>query len=210
MTDPATLRPVWRGLTVALLTLAVLLGLAPAAAAHVAVDSAGPNGDGTATVTLSWNHSCTPEAATTGVDVAAGPGVSFTGASTDIAGWTSTVNPSSVTFTGPGVPTGEKVSVAVTARIEGTAGEAITFPAVQHCRDQAGGDQQSAWTDPDPASEHPAPSLVATTALLAPAPLAEPTSGADITQVLTGIVLLAAVLGVLGFVAERRAQRRPG
>ncbi|HEY7815851.1 MAG TPA: DUF1775 domain-containing protein, partial [Nakamurella sp.] len=184
-----------RTLTVAALTLTAILGLAPAAAAHVAVDSASPNGDGTTTVTLAWNHSCTPGTATTGVDVTGGAGVTFTGASTAIPGWTDTVDPRTVTFTGPDVPTGQQVSVAVVARITGTPGSTITFPTVQHC-----GQAQTGWTDPDPSSDHPVPSLIATAAVLAPQPTtADATSGADITQALTGIVLLAAALGVAGF-----------
>lgn len=210
MTDPTARRRFSRGSTVAALILAALIGWAPVAAAHVAVDSARPNGDGTTTVTLSWDHSCTPDTATTGVDVTAGPGVTFTGGATGIAGWAASVEPGAVTFGGPGVPTGEKVSVDVVARIEGAPGATITFPAIQRC-----GDRQSAWTDPDPAAEHPAPSLIATAALLEPvanaAPAgADPVSGADITQVLSGIVLLAAVLGTVGFLAQRRAQRHSG
>jgi uncharacterized protein YcnI len=204
-----------RGSAVVLLALATLIAVAPAAAAHVAVDSARPNGDGTTTVTLTWNHSCSPASVTTGVDVAAGDGVSFTGASTDIAGWTAAVDPDSVIFTGPGVPTGEQVSVAVEARISGTPGSTITFPAIQHCRDQQT-DLRSDWTDPDPAADHPAPSLIATAAVLTPttttaaavAAAAEPPSGADITAVLTGIVVLAAALGTIGFLGHRRTDRR--
>ena len=189
-----------RGLTLAALILTALIGSAPAAVAHVAVDSASPNGDGSTTVTLTWNHSCTPTTATTGVDVTAGTGVTFTGASTAITGWTYTVNPDTVTFTGPAVPTGQQVSVAVEARIIGTPGSTITFPTTQHC-----GDQQTGWADPDPASDHPAPSMIATAAVLAPTEATtDSTSGADITQVLTGIVLLAAALGAAGFIAHRR------
>jgi len=193
-----------RGLTLAALTLTALIGLAPAAAAHVAVDSASPNGDGTTTVTLTWNHSCTPTTATTGVDVTAGTGVTFTGASTGIDGWTYTVKSDAVTFNGPAVPTGQQVSVAVRARIAGTPGSTITFPTIQRC-----GDQQTGWTDPDPASDHPAPSMIATAALLAPTDATTaPTSGADITQILTGIVLLATALGVAGLIAQRRIQQQ--
>lgn len=83
--------------------VAALIWLAPAAAAHVAVDSASPNGDGTTTVTLVWDHSCTPETSTSGVTVSAGPGVEFTGATSDLPGWSATVDPSTVAFSGPGV-----------------------------------------------------------------------------------------------------------
>lgn len=193
-----------RILTVGALTLTLLIGLAPAAAAHVAVDSASPNGDGSTTVTLSWNHSCTPGTATTGIDVTAGPGVGFAGAATSIPGWTYAVEPDTITFTGPDVPTGQQVSVAVDARITGTPGATITFPTIQHC-----GDQQAAWTDPDPASDHPAPSLIATAAVLAPQATApDADSGADITQVLTGIVVLAAALCATGVVMQLRIRSR--
>ncbi len=192
-----------RVLNVAALTVITVIVAAPAAAAHVAVDSAAPNGDGTTTITLTWNHSCSPDAPTTGVDVTAADGVTFTGASTGIPGWTSTVEPGSATFAGPGVPTGQQVSIAVVARITGTPGSTIMFPAIQHC-----GDQQTGWTDPDSSAEHPAPSLIATAAVLAPVATAiEPTAGADITQTLTGIVLLAGVLGTIGYVANRATRR---
>ncbi len=120
-----------------------LIALAPAAAAHVAVDSAAPAGDGTSTVTLVWDHSCTPETGTTGITVSAGPGVEFIGGTTDLAGWWATVDASTATFGGPAVPTAQRAAVAVTARITATPGASVTFPSVQHC-----GDRQVAWTDP--------------------------------------------------------------
>lgn len=204
MTGPRPGRMILRrGLTLIALTLTALIGLAPAAGAHIAVDSVSPNGDGTSTVTLVWDHSCTPDTTTTGVDVAAGDSVTFTAAATDVAGWTFTVDPETVSFTGPGIPTGQEATIDVVARVTGTPGETITFPSIQHC-----GDQQTGWTDPDPSAEHPAPSLIATAAILTPAaPAAEPTAGADITQVLTGILLLAAALGAAGFLAHRRTRR---
>lgn len=200
-------RAISRGLTraAALLGLvaALTLALAPAAAAHVAVDSATPNGDGTSTVTLVWDHSCTPDAATTGVTVSAGSGVEFTGASTDVAGWTATVEPSTVAFSGAGVPTGQRAAVRVTARITAAPGATVRFPSVQLC-----GDQQTAWTDPDPSAEHPAPTLIATGAIAAPATGNAASNavdeGADLGQVLTGVLLLTVALGATGVLVTRR------
>lgn len=188
-------------------TVAALIGLAPAAAAHVAVDSAAPNGDGTTTVTLVWDHSCSPDDATTGVTVSAGPGVEFTGGASDLAGWSATVDPATVVFAGPAVPTGQKAAVTVTARITAAPGSTVTFPSVQQC-----GDRQTGWTDPDPSADHPAPSLIATAAI-ATAPAADSTAaadldaGADLGQVLTGVLLLAAAAGAVGMVVTRRAGR---
>ncbi len=193
-----------RAATVIALAVAALLGTAPAAAAHVAVDSATPNGDGTTAVTLTWNHSCTPDSSTTGVRVDAGDGVQFTGAGTDLDGWSSTVEAGTVTFTGPPVPTGQQATVTVTARITATPGSTVTFPSIQLC-----GDQQTGWTDPDPSSDHPVPSLIATAAVVAPAPsTAPPTAGADIGEALLGVLLLAAVLAGVGVTAARAANRR--
>lgn len=184
---------------------AAMVALAPAAVAHVAVDSASPNGNGTTTVTLVWDHSCTPETPTTGVTVSAGPGVEFTGAANDLAGWSASVDPSTVSFTGPPVPTGQRAEVTVTARITADPGATVTFPSVQQC-----GDQQTAWTDPDPAAEHPAPTLIATAAIATPATAAAPAGseegdgGADLGQVLTGVLVLAGLLAAVGVLVTRR------
>lgn len=184
--------------------VAVLIGLAPAAAAHVAVDSAAPNGDGTTTVSLVWDHGCGVDDATTGVTVSAGPGVEFTGGASDQPGWSATVDPATVAFAGPAIPTGQRAAVTVTARITAAPGATVTFPAVQQC-----GDRQTAWTDPDPSAEHPAPTLIATAAIAA-APAAVPTdadeldAGADLGQVLTAVLLLAAGWGAVGVMVTRR------
>lgn len=184
-------------------TVAALLGLAPAAAAHVAVDSAAPNGDGTTTISLVWDHSCSPDDATTGVTVSAGPGVEFTSGASDLVGWSATVDPSTVAFSGPAVPTGQKAAVTVTARITATPGSTVTFPSVQQC-----GDRQTGWTDPDPSADHPAPTLIATAATAtAPAAAADLDAGADLGQVLTGVLLLAAAVGAVGMAVTRRTDR---
>lgn len=180
--------------------VAALIWFAPAAAAHVAVDSASPNGDGTTTVTLVWDHSCTPETSTSGVTVSAGPGVEFTGAASDLPGWSATVDPSTVAFSGPGVATGERAAVTVTARITADPGATLSFPSVQYC-----GDRQTAWTDPDPAAEHPAPELIATAAIAAaPAAAEQADAGADLGQVLTGVLLLMAGGAAVGVLVVRR------
>ncbi|HEY5882632.1 MAG TPA: hypothetical protein VIU11_27225 [Nakamurella sp.] len=106
-----------RLMLVAGLMVGALVGLAPAAAAHVAVDSATPNGDGTTTVTRSGTTVARRGRPPPGVTVSAGDGVEFTGAGTDLAGWTTDVDPTTVTFTGPGIPTGQRSSVTVDARI---------------------------------------------------------------------------------------------
>ena len=187
------------GFVVGLVAVASV-ALAPAAAAHVAVDSAAPNGDGTTTVTLVWDHSCTPDTSTTGVTVSAGQGVEFTGAASDLAGWSATVDPSTVSFAGPAIRTGQQAEVTVTARLTADPGATITFPAVQSC-----GDQQTAWTDPDPSGEHPAPMLIATAAIATPAAAGQdPGGGADLGQALTGVLLLAAALVAVGVVVTRR------
>lgn len=183
-----------------------LIALAPAAAAHVAVDSAAPAGDGTSTVTLVWDHSCTPETGTTEITVSAGPGVEFIGGTTDLAGWSATVDASTATFGGPAVPTAQRAAVAVTARITATPGASVTFPSVQHC-----GDRQVAWTDPDPAADHPAPTLIATAAIATPPATADPAApadaGAGLGAALTGVLALAAGAAAVGVLVTRRASR---
>lgn len=187
---------------VAAASTAALIGFVPAAAAHVAVDSAAPTGDGTTAVTLVWDHSCDRDDATTGVTVSAGPGVEFTGAATDLAGWSATVDPATVVFAGPAVPTGQRAAVTVTARITAAPGSTVSFPAVQQC-----GDRQTGWTDPDPSAEHPAPTLIATAAIAtapAAAASADLDAGAELGQVLTGILVLAAGCGAVGVMLVRR------
>lgn len=211
---------------------AVLVVLAGPAAAHVAVDEAAPNGDGTTTVTLAWNHSCSSDAATTGVRVTAGTGVEITGAATSLEGWNAVVDSGEARFSGPELPTDRLADVEVTVRITGLPGDRVLLPAIQEC-----GTQRLAWTDPEPGSEHPAPSLIATAALLddaSPTPATSPTpsrsgegdgadagrdtavgaaagagagagSGADMTQALGGVMALAVVLAVVGVASQRRA-----
>lgn len=144
--------------------VAVAMVAAPAGAfGHVAIDQATPNPDGTATITLSWKHGCAGGAATTGIDITAGQGVEIIAAGSAIPGWNADVGPGSVRFAGPAVPTHETGTVIVTARVTGSPGESVQLPAIQRC-----GDQQVAWTDPDAAAEYPAPTMIATAAIISP------------------------------------------
>ncbi|GIJ80940.1 Uncharacterized protein YcnI [Micromonospora phaseoli] len=174
------------------------LGTAPAAA-HVEVAGAQPNGDGTATLTFGFDHSC-DDSPTTEMVVTLPTGVTATATVTP-GGWSAGVAGDRVTFTGAGLETGE---LGVTVRIVARPGDTLHFPALQRCAD--GGSY--AWIDITADSEHPAPRLVATNAVLAahpdatgnPTPTAAADRGATLPQalaVLAGFVAAAAAAGAV-------------
>lgn len=78
----------------------------------------------------------------------------------------------------------------------------MTFPAIHQC-----GDTQIAWTDSDPTSDRPAPTAVATEAIATPH-TAAPNSGADLGQVLTGILALTIALAAAGATVAGRPRTR--
>ncbi len=186
----------------------LVLGAVPAAA-HVEVASAQPNGDGTTTLTFSFDHSC-DDSPTTELVVALPDGVTASG-TVPPEGWTATVAGQRVTFTGPGRETAE---VGVTTRIVARAGDTLTFPVLQRCADGGSYD----WIDITADSEHPAPRLIATNAVLAEQPQVpaappdaaaggtEPTQGGGATlgQASAVVVTFVAAAALAGFVTVRR------
>ncbi|MEV2240683.1 DUF1775 domain-containing protein [Micromonospora sp. NPDC049891] len=184
------------------------LGAAPAAA-HVEVAGAQPNGDGTTTLTFSFDHSC-EDSPTTELVVALPDGVTASD-TVPPEGWSATVAGDRVTFTGPGRETAE---VGVTARIVARAGDTLHFPVLQRCTDGGSYD----WIDVTADSEHPAPRLIATNAVLAaqPEPSAAPPvavaggaartqgGGATLGQASAVVVVFVAAAAVAGFVSVRR------
>lgn len=191
-----------RRLVVVIAVATVALLVPTTAWAHVTVDSTRPNGDGTTTVVLSFDHSCT-DSPTVSLDVAAADGVEFLSGSTAIPGWTvDVIQPTRVTFLGDPVASGEAAQVEIVARITGVPGQPVRFPTEQRC---ASGDRYS-WTDTAPGAEYPAPEVIATAAILSPSAVPAE-SGAGRTEVLVGIAAVTIVLGAAGAVAASGPRR---
>jgi uncharacterized protein YcnI len=172
-------------------TVACLVVGAVPAAAHVEVAGAQPNGDGTATLTFAFDHSC-DASPTTELVVALPEGATATDTVAP-AGWSGAVAGNRVTFTGPGLETAE---VGVTTRLVGRPGDTLHFPVLQRCADGGSYD----WIDLTADSDYPAPRLIATAAVLAAAPEsgADPVAAAGDTGAGQGGATLGQALGVLG------------
>lgn len=194
--------------TTALLALAPLavasLWLAAPAAAHTQLAGAQPNGAGATTLTFTFDHGCA-DADTTELSVDMPEGAIAGQATGQPAGWSAEVLPSRVVWTGP--PVGEEqiaageAEFAVLVRLTGTVGQTFWFPAVQRCAD---GDSYE-WLATEADAERPAPSLIATNAVLAPLPSAESAqapagaSGASLPQAVVAVGLLVLGAGLAGY-----------
>jgi uncharacterized protein YcnI len=188
-------------LTVVAATAAVA-GSAQPAAAHVVLDNAVPNGDGTTSLVFAFDHGC-EELATTVLEVTTPEGVTVHSATSSQTGWESTAGDSTVTWQGPAIPSGEKAQFTVVASLTGQPGQSLAFPSIQRCE----GGATSEWVDPE-GSENPAPVLIATAAVLQPPePPASSGGSAGTGQILIGIAGLV-VLG--GAVGATRGRRSPG
>ncbi|WP_265521536.1 DUF1775 domain-containing protein [Oerskovia flava] len=174
-------RPLARLTAVGALAGLLLLVGAPTAQAHVIIESVAPQPDGTVTLTFTFDHGCDGEA-TDRVDVALPTGVVAVGASQP-DGWTSTLGEGAVSWTGDPVPDGDRAELTLDVRVTGEIGQAFVFPTTQHCPSGA----QYAWADTDPAGAHPAPSFVATAAVLSPAAPPSADGGVDVAALLAGI-----------------------
>lgn len=197
------------GTALAVLTLATVAVAAAAgpAAAHVVVETVEPRGDGTATLTLTFDHGCDGEA-TYALAVAMPDGVEVLAAGQP-EGWTSEVAGDAVRWEGDPVPDGERAAFTVDVRVTGEVGQSFVLPAEQSCPSGA----SYAWTDTDPSGAHPAPSFVATAATLAPPTVPAPSSGADPTPLgplLAVVVGTSVVAGAGGAWAARARSRRTG
>jgi hypothetical protein len=183
-------------------TVVTVAMLTPGSAwAHVSVDSTRPNGDGTTTVVLSFDHGC-PDSPTVSLDVDASGGVEILSGSTSIPGWSAElIMPTRLNFLGDPVASGEVAQVEIVARITGIPGQPVRFPTYQRC---VNGDGYS-WTDTAPGAQYPAPEVIATAAILAPA-AASTDSGADRFGVLVGIGAMALAFGAAGAAATRQGR----
>ncbi|MDG4828620.1 DUF1775 domain-containing protein [Solwaraspora sp. WMMD1047] len=190
-----------------LLVVAILTGLWPAApaSAHVLLAKAQPNGDGTTTLTFTFDHGC-GTAPTTELTVTMADGV-IAGSATAPDGWSAEVAPSRVRWSGPGIDAAEEAEFSLVARISGVVGQTLWFPTEQRC--DGGGSYQ--WTGTEPGAEEPAPSLITTGAVLAPAPAPAARSGpesgsggAGAGQVGIGIAAATVFAAGLGLALGRR------
>lgn len=185
------------GVTVAAVLIA-LLAIAPAASAHIIADSVEPVGDGSVTITFVFNHSC-PAAPTTGLQVQMPAGASALTAEGP-PGWDAVISNNTAEMSGPPIATDVDVAFTVTARLTGQPGETLLFPTDQTCSD---GDVLR-WTDPDEASDEPAPRIIATTAVLDLQPAAAGGGGASAWEIAVGMAVLTAVAAGLAARLRRR------
>ncbi|MFY1633960.1 DUF1775 domain-containing protein [Solwaraspora sp. WMMB335] len=186
-------------------------GLATPAAAHTQLAGAQPNGAGATTLTFTFDHGC-DTADTTELSVRMPEGAIAATATGQPPGWTAEVTPSRVDWAGPAIDDAQIAAGAaefsVLVRLTGAVGQTFWFPAVQRCADGSGYD----WTGTEPDTERPAPSLVATAAVLTPAAgpgadagstsavgrAADTADGADLPQVLVALAVLVTGAGLVG------------
>ncbi|MDQ7905212.1 DUF1775 domain-containing protein [Phytohabitans sp. ZYX-F-186] len=189
-------------------TTAALLLTGSPAAAHVLLAKAQPNGDGSTTLTFTFDHGC-GDSPTTELIVSLPAGATPPTRTEQPTGWNATITPSRVTWTGPGLNAGAEAAFSLVTRLTGTIGQPLRFPTVQRCPNG----QAYEWTDPQPGDEHPAPSLIATGAILAPQPAAAPrtpapptdTGGASLPQAAAALAVLVLAAGSAAAVVTRRA-----
>lgn len=203
-------RPVGAALT-ALITAAVVLLLTGApAAAHVLLAQAQPNGDGSTTLTFTFDHGC-GDSPTTELIVSLPAGATTPTRTEQPTGWKATAETGRITWTGPGLKPGAEAAFSLVTRLTGTIGQPLRFPTVQRCANA----QAYEWTDPQPGDEHPAPSLIATGAILASVPAATraaagPAPGTDaaasLPQALSALALFVIAAAAAGAVITRRAR----
>lgn len=192
-------RTVRLGVAAVVAALTLLVAGAVPASAHIVVDRAQPNPDGTTTIVFAFDHGCDLDP-TVEIEITLPDGVEVV-ATEAPEGWSSWADSTTALFAGPPIPSFEPTELSVTATISGTPGDAIHFPTVQRC--EGGGTYE--WVDGD-GGEHPAPTLIVTAALVAPPPdaTAGEADGASRGQVLAAIAAFAAVAAVTGaFVARR-------
>jgi hypothetical protein len=97
----------------------------------VLIETVEPNGDGTATLTFTFDHGCEGEPTDT-MDVSMPDGVEALAAGAP-DGWTAELEPGSVLWTGKAVPDGDRAEFTLDVRVTGTVGQSFAFPAEQRC-----------------------------------------------------------------------------
>lgn len=194
-------------LAVCVTFVVVLVGIAPAGA-HVLLDSAQPAGDGSVTLTFSFDHGCT-DSPTNSLTLELPPRSSILSV-TQPDGWRGDVKARTVSWSGPGIPPNDQAKFTVKARLAGDVGQALLFPTEQGCENGDG----YTWDDTNEAAERPAPRLIATAAVLDPelalAPIPVGGKGASAVQVgifIAGFVLLTVVASSI--VTRRQSRSLP-
>lgn len=184
-----------RAIVTILVAVFVLVGAAPASA-HVLLEQAIPQGDGTVELVFTFDHSC-DAAPTTGMTVTMPDGSTVLEASGP-DGWQVEASDAEVAFTGPGIERGEGEAFTVLAELSGSVGDTLLFPTEQTCDDGDG----YAWVDASESEERPSPRLIATAATVATAvaPVLAGDGGATTLQV---VLAIAAFTVLVGGVAHR-------
>lgn len=188
-------------LAAALASAAVLLGAA-SASAHVLLDSAQPNGDGTVTLTFSFDHGCT-ESPTNSLTLEVPAGSSILSVSQP-DGWKGSAKGRTVSWTGPGIPPDDQAKFTLEARLAGEVGQPLLFPTKQGCENGEGYD----WVDISESSERPSPRLIATAAVLDPSLSATSTAAEGQGATAREILVAATIFTILTAVASKFALRR--
>ncbi|GIG39287.1 DUF1775 domain-containing protein [Cellulomonas phragmiteti] len=192
-----------RAALVALVATAGVLAGASGAAAHVLIESVQPHGDGTSTVTLVFDHGC-DGAPTRALTVTLPDGVEALAADQP-PGWSADLTARTVGWHGTPVPDGQRAEYTLDVRVTGTVGQTFTFPTRQECTTGS-----YDWADTAPASEHPAPSFVATAATLSAPPPGPAAQAVPTAPLVAGVLAASAGLGVLGaWGAGRRRSAGP-
>lgn len=177
--------------------IVLLAGGAGQASAHVVIERAEPNPDGTTTIVFGSNHGC--DLNPTGeFEVALPDGIDVV-SSEPPAGWSSQVDSARVLLTGPPIPSLEETEFSITATVSGIPGDAIPFPTTQRC--EGGGSYE--WVDGD-GGDYPAPTLIVTAALVPASAASADDAGASRGQVLAAIAVLATVAAGTGALINRR------
>jgi periplasmic copper chaperone A len=195
-------RTLARLLAAATATFALSIAQAGHAAAHIVLDEAIPNDDGTTTLVFVFDHGCGAEP-TIDVEMSLPDGVEVMDADQP-QDWSADVDTDSVHWSGPPIPSREVTELTVTASITGAPGESFQFPTIQRCENN----ESHHWIEPE-GGENPAPALIATAAMVTmpSGPSASTTAvpesdAASNWQVFTAIAILAGISGTVGFVSR--------
>ncbi|MFT4186950.1 MAG: DUF1775 domain-containing protein [Aeromicrobium sp.] len=188
-----------RVIVVGLVALACWWPASPAAA-HVLLEQTTPRGDGSVELSFTFDHSCEGSPTTemaiglpAGAEAVEGVGPE---------GWTAEATGGEVVFSGPGIGDKSGERFTVVARLTGSVGETLLFPARQTCANGEGYE----WDDASESEERPAPRLVATQATLADtATPTLPNEGASLLQV----AVATAALALISFLAATFLLRSP-
>ncbi|WP_293781200.1 DUF1775 domain-containing protein [uncultured Aeromicrobium sp.] len=186
---------------------AALTLVGASASAHVLVDAVEPEGDGSVTVTFSFDHGC-DGSPTTALAVALPEGAELADDEFGAPdGWTGTEDDGTIRWSGPGIADGDVAQFTAQLRLSGAPGTTLLFPSEQECENGDG----YAWTGTADDDPEPAPRFVATAATLDPAlapPAGSSGSGGAGSAVVAAAVLLSAALGAGGMSIAARRNRR--